>query len=273
MSERPLSALRGSERLAERRKKFRRRLSVALLVLFSIAAGAAVYGLWQEPVRIKHVEIFGGDPSLVSYAERALVGTYFGIIPHNSTFFFPESRIRGEILSEHPEIAAVSVFRNKTDGLTLKIDYRAAVGKWCGLAPTSGVDEYCYVFDSNGFIFSPAGSSTPAINAAVLYAPLAGDTEEPLRATLTDADKLPSAFDFARQLGTLDASVLAIVLRDSETDLLLSSGTRITYFLGEEQKAFTGIASARGNLNLSDGSIEYVDARFDSKLYVKRRGE
>ena len=95
---------------------------------------------------------------------------------------------------------------------------------------------------------------------------------EPLRATIADANALPAAFDLARQIGTFGSRVSDIVIRGDEADDLLASGTRVTYVLGTEQDAFTALTSAKSNLNLADGSLEYVDLRFPGKVYLKKKG-
>ena len=262
---------RGNERFTARRRLRRRRALIAFGVLLIIGIGAGIYGLWQNAVRISHIEVFGGDPSLVTYATNAMQGSYFGIIPRDSIFFFPASSIRTDILSARSDIGAISLFRNGFTGLSIKVNDRVPIARLCGLAPTFGVEEYCYVFDANGYIFSVMATSTPTLNTFTLYAPLAGDTQEPLRATIAYAEKLPSVFDFARQLDTLGSRIAKVVVRDDEVDDYLVSGTRITYVLGHEQDAFTALVSAKGNLNLADGSLEYVDLRFDGKVYLKKK--
>ena len=62
-----------------------------------------------------------------------------------------------------------------------------------------------------------------------------------------------------------------IVLRGDEVNDYLESGTRVTYVLGNEENAFTALASSKDTLNFSDGSLEYVDLRFDGKVYLKRK--
>jgi hypothetical protein len=153
------------------------------------------------------------------------------------------------------------------------------VARWCGLAPTEGVDEYCYSFDVKGYIFAAATTTTQTVNPFSVYAPLdmtRGEPTvvsevEPLRANIANTEKLPSTFDFARQLATLGSPVTRIIIRTDEVDDYLASGTRITYVLGNEQDAFAAIMSAHDNLNLADGSLEYVDLRFDGKMYVKKK--
>jgi len=267
---RPSLVERGNDRFTARRRLRRRRLLIAYSLLSILITGGALYGLRQDAVRISHVQIFGADQSLAEIAQSSMEGSYLGLIPRDSTFFFPASRIRSQIIELHPDIAAISLFRSGLTGLSIRISDRVPVARWCGLAPTPGVDEYCYVFDASGFVFAPASTSTETINSAKLYAPLAGDTLEPLRATLLDALKLPGTFDFARQLSTLGSPVVSIVLRGDEIDDHLASGTRITYVLGHEQDAYTALVSARKNMNLADGSVEYVDLRFDGRVYLKR---
>jgi len=77
-------------------------------------------GLRQNAVRISQVKIFGppslgssggtsAEESFSAEVMRDLQGNYLGIIPRNSIFFFPEARIRSDLLAAHPEVAAVSV--------------------------------------------------------------------------------------------------------------------------------------------------------------------
>ena len=277
MWERASSEGHSGARLAERRRLRRRRIFIASGVLFILALGAIVYGLWQEPVRISRVAIYGSpapagvEQLLTDIGAAAMQGAYLGIIPRDSILFFPAARIRADLIAARPEIAAVSIFRNGLTGLTIKIDERAAIARWCGLAHTEGVEEYCYFFDAKGYVFAPAATTTQAINPFGLYAPLVGETLEPLGATIANANKLPSTFDFARQLGTLGSPVERIVIRDDEVDQHLASGTRVTYVLDDEQNAFTALVSARDSLNLADGSLEYVDLRFGGKMYVKKK--
>ena len=247
-----------------------------MCVLFAIALGALVYGLQQSSVRISRVVIYGADQSLAAIATGAMQGDYFGIIPRDSVFFVPESRIRGAIMAADQSIAAVSIFREGLSDLSVKVDYRVPIARWCGAMPPSLASSTepqnmagCDVFDANGFVYASTTTDTP-LNDFVLYEPL-GDGASPIGSTLPRASQLPSAFDFARQLASFGSPVASIVVRDDEIDDYLASGTRITYVLGNEENAFTALASARADFNLADGSIEYVDLRFPGRVYLKKR--
>lgn len=275
-SERHNSLTGQGDRLAARRRKRRRRVLTAIVVVIFVFCVAALYGLHQPAVRISRIDVFGGDTSLAAVARQTIQGTYVGMIPRDSIFFFSESRIRAALLATHPGIAAVSVFRSSLTSLSIKINSHIPIARWCGstYAPRSAstsdtASDGCYVFDDSGYVFATT-SETPLINSFVFYEPptTSGD---PLGSILPHVTRLPDVFNFARQLATLGSSVSAVAIRDGEVDNYLESGTRITYVLGHEQTAFTALVSAKKYLNLTDGSIDYIDLRFDGKMYLKKK--
>lgn len=313
---RRLSAERGSpsrqgggERLAARRRSKRHRTVFAFIVLFLLLCIAAIYGLRQDTVRISDIQVFGTDQSLAETAQAAMQGNYFGLVPRDSTFFFPASRIRADIITAHPDIAAVSIFRSGLTSLSIKVDNRFPVARWCpstdsgqaanSTGPTTSPEAVgstpsarCYFFDASGFIYattsvnstdstnSPQADSPQAVqpvNPFIVYNPLAvadassTPIKNPIGETLSNAEKLPATFDLARQFAALGSPVTSLVFRGDEVDAYLKSGTRVTYLLGDEQNAFTALTSARANFDLSDGSILYLDLRFSGKIYLKRK--
>ncbi|MFH1178472.1 MAG: hypothetical protein V1711_01990 [bacterium] len=283
MSERKLSIKRNSlsihgerpineGRLAVRRQKNRRRGLIAFWILLCILFGILIWCIQQNAVRISEIKIFGADESLSVYAIQAMQGNYLGLIPRDSIFFFPEMSIRANLLSSHPEIAAVSIFRNGFSSISIKVDNRVPVARWCGDTArlNLAVQEDCYLFDAKGFIFATTSPITP-LNSFIIYGQLANEENEIIGSTLPNANEFPLAFNFARQLRTLGSPVSVIVFRADEVDDYLASGTRITYVLGDEQDTFTALVSARENLNLADGSIDYIDVRFDGKIYIKKK--
>lgn len=283
MSERVSSGRRSSARssagrqnLAARRRGRRRRLLIACGVLLLIAAGAVLYGIHQSAVRISHVEVFGADASLAATAQRAMEGSYLGIIPRDSIFFFPEDRIRANVVAADSDISTVSVFRSGLTGLTIKVNNRVPIARWCGstYSPrvgTSTTESHCYVFDDRGFVFATT-TDVPLVNAFDFYEVATTSSGSMIGSTIPHVEEFPAAFNFARQIATLGSSVQAVVIRENEIDNHLTSGTRITYLLGNEENAFTALVSAKSKMDLSDGSLDYVDLRFDGKIYLKKRG-
>ncbi len=257
----------------------------------------------SEPLIDKEVAI-----TVISFiATRAMGGNYIGIIPRNSIFLFSKQRIREFILPVHPEIAAVSISRTSLTSIALKVDYRVPVARWCGtfsgigseIGPeVSTTEKQCYFFDSLGFVFALAPSFIPAstsemapiqsVNSFALYAPLdennfdrKSDKGEPdvlkensVGKNISNFKNLPEVFNFARQIATFGSPVTMISISEDnkdEVNFQVESGTRLTYVLGNEQNSFTTLISAREKFNLVDGSLEYLDLRFDGKIYLKKR--
>lgn len=283
-------SVEGTDRLAARRKRARTRLSYAMLVLLVILLGAGIYGIHRDSVRVNEVKIFGGDQALAREAERAMEGSYLGIIPRNSIFFIPRHAIRNHILEAHLDIAAVSLFREGFNGLSIKVIERVPIARWCGapLASSSAgtllsevnLNADCFLFDDNGLLYATAtqafmgASSTPngkLVTPYVLFSALKDGAEIPAKATLANVNDIPSVLDFARQAHTLGAHVATIVIRDDEVDHFLTTGARITYVLGQENAAFDALTSAASNLNFAE--VSYLDLRFPGKVYVKKMGE
>lgn len=268
------------ESLRKRRRLRRRRILFALGILFLLLCGGIIYELQQSAVRISHVEIFGADQSFADIANAAMQGKYLGIIPRDSTFFFPASAMRADIITLHPDIAAVSIFRNGLTGLSIRVDDRVPIARWCGSTSSPQAvpsPNDCYFFDASGFVYATSSSDSigspqaaQPVNSFIVYESPANENET-IGSTLPNAAKLPAAFDFARQLGTLGSTVTRVILHDGEVDDYLASGTRVTYVLGNEQNAFTALVSGRANFNLADGSVDYVDLRFDGKVYLKKK--
>ncbi len=313
MSVKRSSGSQGIDRLHARRQLRRRRALFAFGILCVVLIGAAVWGLWQPVVRIARVDVSGTNVPLAPLAAPALSGSYLGIIPRDSIFFFPAESVRARILAAEPTLASLSIERDGFRAIRIVANPRVPLATWCGATydalasphtnfPT-GTDDIgsqatsstatsnastqkvgvgasttsatsCSVFDAGGFVYASAASSTPVL-PFLLYAPLVnGATTTP--AYLAQADALPATFDFARQAGSHGSPVVSIVIRASagEVDDYLASGTRLTYVLGQEAEALAALASASqsASLNLSDGSIAYVDLRFPGKVYVKKVG-
>src|SRR3989338_376871 len=268
-----------NKRLKDRRRRDRHRAHVLFAILLAVLTGAFIWLTWQPYVRIERMTISNGDPRLLALVEGELVGTYFGLVPRDSFFFTPARAIRATIESADAGIQAISVRHDDLTTLIIALHERVPIARWCGLVPSDSAvpsdGEYCYVFDAEGYLYAVADvavGSTP-LNTFTVYDSLLGGVEEPLSSTLTHARAMPDAFDFARRISSLGSPVERIIFKDDEVELLLRSGTRLTHVLGSEEETFANLMSAKGNFDLTDGSIDHVDLRFPAEVYLKRHGE
>jgi len=280
MSGRVSSSPRSGERLRERRRKHRRNLLIVVGVLLLLLLGASVYGFWQPSVRIKRVEVFGSTLPLQPIVLETIAGSYLGIIPRDSIFFYPERDIRSRIIATYGAVATISFFNNGLDGLTLKVTSRVPIARWCpdelteivsSSTPREEAYAECYLFDDRGLLFATS-SEVALVNPFLVHAPL-DPTAEIRGQILPERERLPAAFNFARQLGSFGSSAISVAVATPEATITLKKGTRVTYVLGKEEEAYAALTSAKEKVNLNDGSIDYVDLRFSGKVYLKRKGD
>jgi len=286
-----------------RRRQRRRTLTVILIILLLLIAGAIIC-LWLPAFRIQHVDAAGLDESnMQAIARSEMIGTYEYVLPRNSIFFFPLSEIRAQILAQYPEIAAVAISRESFNAIGIDSIPRETAFIWCGttyvagqrsshtpliqtasstaatstsaVLPTISVPT-CYDADSQGFIFAQNTNATSTLADTLhVYGPLAVSTSTSnslLAHTVSGATYIPNALEVVKVVKSLGISVVARVLRGDEADLDTQAGTRITYVLGQEAGAAQLAQSAFPSLNLNDGSLEYVDLRFNGKVYFKKTG-
>lgn len=268
---------RRGQSLAARRGEKRKRTLLLVSIGAIVILLLTIYGLWRPEVRITEAEAVGIDAEPIkALMLEASTGSYAGIIPRNSVFFFPEQTVRKAILHAYPEFSAVAINRVGFNAISVRPIFRQHAFWWCGTPTFSpqGTDS-CYNADSNGFIYSYAGTSEELGGEELrMYSSLIESdvTEEyPLRSELTQVSTIPSALRFVRALKTLKVGITRVALRDDEADLFLPNGTRITYVLGHEEEAITVMAATIPSLDLVGGQVEYIDARFDGKVYVKRK--
>ncbi len=74
-----------------------------------------------------------------------------------------------------------------------------------------------------------------------------------------------------KALRVLNADVRSVDMRSDEADIYTRGATRITYVMGKEQQAANLAATAFPTLNLNDGSLLYVDLRFEGKVFFKKK--
>ncbi len=278
------------EPLKEKRRRTRRRLTWVILTALLLLIISVIGAFWLPFVRVQRVDAAGPDSDGVqSLTQTILHGTYYYFFPRNSIFLFPQSKIREQILLQYPDIAAVSISREALNAISVSGTPRQAALKWCGeeysrtvvtTASTSPATvPTCYNADAQGVVFAALSpDAQPSGESLTLYGALASNPingsgpDSPLGATIEDATLIPNALQFVKAMRSLGAPVTTLVLRADEADLYTQAGTRITYVLGQEHDAAQLAMSAFPSLNLADGSLDYIDLRFQGKVYFKKVG-
>ncbi len=269
-------AVVSSEPLKVRRARARRIFYTVVTVLGVLIVGVLFYMCWMPSLRISHIQAEGpGNEEVTQVVTAALAGTHFFILPRNSLFLIPESDIRKRILEARPDIVAVSLHPNGLEGLRVVAVERTTAFLWCGPS-VEAQTESCFAADSEGLVFAPYTGAVPAASSTLLlkvYAPLANESPDPIRAHVGNTAAIPNALRLAKALRTLNANIASLALRGDEADFYTVGGTRITYVIGREEASAALAASVFPTLSLNNGSVEYVDLRFESKVYLRRTGE
>lgn len=269
------SSGRGVGSLRERRKTKRKRLfRFALIVLIIVCIGAIAL-VWQPFIRVQTVDVTGPHAlELPAFVRTTLQGTRYGIFPKDSIFFVPTDQLRVAILTQFPDIEAVSLAPQGLTTLAVSGTGRATAFWWCG---PQYVQEHtlCFEADTSGKIFNlvNASSTSASTTPFMVFAPYQGGLSDnsPLGGSIENSSKLPDMFRFVKTLKGLGAPVVSAHIRGDEADLYTGSGTRITYVLGREEAAVALAATALPTLDLQSNAFLYVDLRFTSKIYFKKR--
>jgi len=282
--------------LKTRRKEARTVALIVWIIFIFLAVGALLYTVWMPSFRATTVVALGPDTEGITRVTKdALAGTHFLVIPRNSIFFIPENDIRTRVLDAYPQVQAVSISASGLSSLKITALVRASSFTWCGESVIMPADT-CYEADAEGLVFAPTTEKIEAVmstttpetattslpqkkaepskeSALLVYGPLEGAENGPVRAHVTYASALPGALKFVKAMRSLGAEIHSVTLRGDEIDLHTKVGTRITYVIGNEGQAAILASTSFPTLNLNDGSLEYVDLRFENKVYLKRKGE
>lgn len=263
-----------SEPLKVRRARARTLFYIVLSITGVSLVAGALYLCWLPALRVERVEAVGpSSDDVVMLTQQELRGTHLMLVPRNSLFFIPEATIRAKILAVHPEIVAVSIKDKGLSGLLVTAIPRDSAFLWCG-SERQSPQESCYDTDVDGLIFASHLPDATASSTRLLkiYAPLQERDTETIRSHVAHTASLPKALRLAKALRQLGANIAALAIRGDEADFYTLGGTRITYVLGAEEKAAALAASVFSKLQLNDGSVEYVDLRFESKVYLRKQG-
>jgi hypothetical protein len=281
-----LAQQRGSRRpLREKRKEQRSIFRYVLIVFFLALISGVLYLIWLPALRVNTVEAQGLEQEgIKQVATPVLWGMYPYGIPHNSIFFLPESAIRVQVLKAFPDLSAISIKPTSLHGILITGTPRESAFVWCGVSVDAPpADGMCFNADSEGLIFSAVDPVTVNASSTLrIFAPLdrdIADGQSPIRAHVAGPQRMPDVLRFVKGLRALNAPVSSVAISGDEANLYLQGPTKIRYVLGHEDEAIQLAASALPTLNLTDGSIDYIDLRFiaatttPGKVYVKRFGQ
>lgn len=275
-----------SKKFAEKKRRTRtlRRIVVGIstVLFFALLWWFAHTPLFQ----IKSVVVEGTSlvpkEEVQTTTEAMLGGSYIFFFPKSHYLWYPKTAIKKKMLLDYPRIATIVVSR-KSDVLHIAITERQPKYLWCGATvPDTSEEAFardCYFTDQEGYIFATAPNFSDAVYIK-LYATIE-HADEPLRQTVFKGDTLRKVEIFAHSIKS-DTIVPHSYVEASDNDiaiLLLRAGgvsPRVLYNSAlDPMSAVTAFRSAISTeplmtkLKKSFSTLEYIDVRFDKKVFYK----
>jgi hypothetical protein len=275
------------------RKERKKRLMIQtglgmLLALSSLFLFIELVDLKQ--LRIETVRFEGNvalsDQELWASMAGHLEGSYAHLFSRRNIIFLRRSTIEEGLLRDFVRLESVSVSREGLHTVIVKSAERAPKGLWCGAAETAGT---CYYFDGNGLAFAQAprlSGGTFITYIRDFHEDVAKYPENVIGSYLASPEEFHALEDFMSSLVSLgfhveratwqndaiDLSVRSSLESEQNVRLLLKAPLAPPY-----AKAFSNLASVLRTTGedgepLSLAGIEYIDIRFENKVFYKKSG-
>jgi cell division septal protein FtsQ len=265
------------------------RLVMILLVVF-VVSGGVLYLLHLPQLRVHDIVVRTegslDTDTVASAIHTVLEDSYLHLVPKDSTLFVSSEAIEEDLRTRFLRINAVDVERTGIQGLQVSIAEREPVALWCGdvvppIAYSAGkvlekgheeVWGDCYLVDAGGFIYAGAPVYTGSVFPRY-YGSL--EHSEPTGQHILAQDefvRFQKLFEEVAASGRVLQAVLLVDERDIE--LYLEGGIRIQTLRSEVPDLSVRRLHALFSANAIDPNrvLEYVDMRFENKVYVKYAG-
>jgi hypothetical protein len=268
------------KRTGGRGRRVPQKKNAPIISLVVLGALLLAYGsLWLPALRIQKIQVEGySGPAIESVVRDQMHGLIGILFPKDSSLFYPEKSISASIINTLPEVKEVEISRSSFTSLYVDVVSRVKKYVWCGDGVVAVQEtSLCYFMDDTGYVFKEAGSAAvfandPSIVRIETKLTNSSKSGTPLGETAVAADSMPALSDFVTKVSALLAPVRAIIIRADEVDVVLSTDTRLTYIVEQEEKAFKLLTASAVKIQKDLRDLEYVDARFDGKIYLKRKG-
>lgn len=266
-------------RLLDRRKE----IIIALGVLFAIVCVIAGLFAWfthSERFAIADVVVHGNKviegEALGAQALGALQGKYLGVFKKDNTLIYPKDTVRTLLHDTYSRIKDISISRDGAQALDVFVEEHEPFALWCGSKHVP--DERCYFIDETGYIFDVA----PNFSGDV-YIRYYGDigTTTPLRASYITPETMKRVADFLVLLEKVSFEPLAFsVTVDGDyvievrggVSLLVAPDAPLVQVL-ENLAVVTESEKFREAMQDSERTLEYIDMRFDNKVFYRFQEE
>lgn len=272
-----------SPRLTELKKRRERAFfkkagfSVAglIIVLIGLAYISGLNGLNIGAVEAKGNTIIDTE-SIRAVAEREMSGKYMRIFPKTNILFYPKNKISEALGRELPRLGDIELEVKSDRVLLVSVTEREPAYTWCGEKLEEPLEQ-CYFMDEHGYIFDTA----PYFSGDVYFKFFGNlDKNEPLGAQFANG-LFENLNYFRKSLESMEIEAVALYLKpDGDVEIYLQSAVspkpKIIFRamddgsnLSENLRAALETEPLRAKMDKEYNKLEYLDLRFDSKIYSK----
>ncbi|MBP6879531.1 MAG: hypothetical protein KBF62_03515 [Candidatus Pacebacteria bacterium] len=288
MARRKLNILPKEIRQA-RRKKFRRKMFFFFLFFVLIIVGFSVLSN-SKIMRIENIEVSGAEvlnsEDIKNFVKEEMNSKFLYVFSKQNYIFFPMNKVESEIMKEFPRIGEVRGGKTNSSTVSFSVVEREEEYLWCGSSAVFGADlanVECYFVDSTGFIFAKA----PLFSGSIYFRFFSSIENEPLGSyvfNIEEFKKLVYFIDLVDGIG-LDSTTLTLEgAPDVEKNYVIyfkkeyegrSLPPKVIFKTDFDPEKIANNLEALFSLQEfltkfeSESGIEYIDLRFDGKVYYK----
>lgn len=257
---------------------------IGLLVLF----GASVLIMRIDKLKITKVTIEGNhvvqSEDIQKKINEELSGNYLFFFPKRNGLLYPRHTIRNDLQETFPRFDQVVVTRENINEIKIVVVERESVYLWCGMHVRNftDADNPCYYVDEQGYIFSKAPYFSGTIYFKFFGSNIALPDDNPIGKYVLPSNVWGQVVLLKDDIESLGFAPHSLAIYDKgEYSFLLSSipeDTRLRIVFSDKydlKKIGANLASAltveplKTDIQTKFTSLEYIDLRYENKVYYK----
>jgi cell division septal protein FtsQ len=248
---------------------------VLLIVLASLVWGMS-WVSYLPQFSIDSVSISGAEqipqPLIQNYVESILHDGSHRMFSRSNIVLYPRSVIEEAVESFFPRIKSAKISRESllATAITVAVEERKPFAQWC--------EARCYIMDEGGFIFAEASNATTLSIPTTHYVFRGGiaSSTHPIGQRFALAH-LPGILVLLELLGQAGFNPEGGSI-DNDQDFLIpfAEGFTLKVSFGQDANTLTKnlqLVLSSEPLKGKESQLEYIDLRFDNRVYYKLRGE
>ncbi|MFA6256882.1 MAG: hypothetical protein WCT29_01075 [Candidatus Paceibacterota bacterium] len=277
-----------SPRLTELKKRRRRAFLNRFLVYVVLFVGVVALSAYLSRlpgINIETIETEGNNivdsQVITSLVENEMAGKYLWLFPKTNVLFYPKDRIKEVLAQEERRLGEITLSVKNNRVLHIKVSEREPLYTWCGesLPISGGESSKCFFLDKEGYIFDEA----PYFSGDVYFKFYGAKGVTVLKPTGSyfAQENFANLTQFKEAVRELKLNPVALYLKeDGDVELFLSSTVNPepmilfradanTEDLSENLAAALGTEPLKTKMEKQYPKLEYLDLRFDNKVYSK----